>query len=496
MRASTFVAPVLLLVAALLTAPAAADVKIAFIDPLSGGGAATGILAQKTHQFYIDAINAAGGVNGEKIELLSFDNKVNPQESLIQLKKALDEGARFVVQGNGSSIAHAITEAVLKHNERNPGKEVLFLNYAAVDPALTNEKCNFWHFRFDADADMKMAAITDVIAKDSKIKRVYLINQDYSFGKAVAAAATKMLAEKRPDIKIVGDELHPLQKVQDFSPYVAKIKASGADTVITGNWSNDMVLLVKAGKDAGLKVGWDTFYGGSPYLGTKGTLPTGTVQQNVCGEWYFPLHSHALNEFSNFDEGFGGMGTLLRVDPFAGCTGFVGSSNLVGGTLKSGSVTALAADDANYYQVNPKPVTALAIDWYAGFTGVAAGSQNLRITYKGKNCATTTATTCTALTTDLPQQTVKVCDWTIGGAAGCSTATSSGWVTLPPPPAQPQGVGSTEVGSTWTLPGSADRYIGTGANTGQVRVLIHTQRSTGSAFSTWANLLTIRYDAP
>ena len=144
---------------------ASADVKIAFIDPLSGGAAATGILAQKTHQFYIDAINAAGGINGEKIELMSFDNKVNPQESLIQLKKALDEGARYVVQGNGSSVALAITDAVQKHNERNPGKEVLFLNYAAVDPALTNEKCNFWHFRFDADADMKMAAMTDVIAQ-------------------------------------------------------------------------------------------------------------------------------------------------------------------------------------------------------------------------------------------------------------------------------------------------------------------------------------------
>ena len=58
MRASTFVAPGVLLVAALSTAPAAADVKIAFIDPLSGGAATTGILAQKTHQFYIDAINA------------------------------------------------------------------------------------------------------------------------------------------------------------------------------------------------------------------------------------------------------------------------------------------------------------------------------------------------------------------------------------------------------------------------------------------------------
>ena len=273
-------------IAALLAAmPAIADVKIALIDPLSGGAATTGILAQKTHQFYIDAINAAGGINGEKIELLSFDNKVNAQESLIQLKKALDEGARYVVQGNGSAVALAITDAVQKHNERNPGKEVLYLNYAAVDPALTNEKCSFWHFRFDADADMKMAAMTNVIAKDTNVKKVYLINQDYSFGKAVAAAATKMLAEKRPDIKIVGDELHPLQKVQDFSPYVAKIKASGADTVITGNWSNDMVLLVKAGKDAGLKVGWETFYGGSPGTVTAiGEAGVDTLKQVT--EWH------------------------------------------------------------------------------------------------------------------------------------------------------------------------------------------------------------------
>ena len=196
------------------------------------------------------------------------------------MKKALDEGARYIFQGNGSAVALAITDAVLKHNERNPGKEALFFNYAAVDPVLTNEKCNFWHFRFDADADMKMSALTDAIAKLPQIKKVYLINQDYSFGRAVAAAATKMLAAKRPDIKIVGDELHPLQKVQDFSPYVAKIKASGADTVITGNWSNDMLLLIKAGKDAGLKVSWYTYYGGG--LGAPGAIGKygiGTVKQ-------------------------------------------------------------------------------------------------------------------------------------------------------------------------------------------------------------------------
>jgi branched-chain amino acid transport system substrate-binding protein len=264
----------LALAAALHAGAAGAVFRIAYIDPLSGGAASAGVAAQKHIVFYADKINAAGGLNGEKVEVLSFDNKVNPQESLIVLKKAIDEGARVVFQGNGSSVAHAITDAVLKHNERNPGKEVLFFNYAAIDPALTNEKCHFWHFRFDADVDMKMSALTDAIAKDPKIRKVYLINQDYSFGKAVSAAAKSMLAAKRKDIQVVGDELHPLQKVQDFSPYIAKIKASGADTVITGNWSNDMLLLFKAGKDAGLKVNYYTYYGGGlgsvPAIGKDG----------------------------------------------------------------------------------------------------------------------------------------------------------------------------------------------------------------------------------
>ena len=261
MRMSPTVALAAVSLAAGLASPlAAADLKLAYIDPLSGGAASAGINAQKHFLYEIDKINAAGGLNGEKLTIAFYDNKVDPQESLIALKKALDEGARYIFQGNGSAVALALSDAINKYNERNPGKEVLYFNYAAVDPALTNAKCNFWHFRFDSDADMKMAALTDQIAKTAEVKKVYLINQDYSFGRAVAAAARKMLAAKRPDIQIVGDELHPLQKVQDFSPYVAKIKASGADAVITGNWSNDMFLLLKAGKDAGLKVTWYTFY--------------------------------------------------------------------------------------------------------------------------------------------------------------------------------------------------------------------------------------------
>ena len=226
----------------------AENIKIAFIDPLSGPFASTG--TNGLHQFEFAAdymVNEDGGVlDGQKFEIIGYDNKISPKESLIQLQVAIDQGVRYIVQGNSSGVANALTEAIDKHNKRNPDSRVLFLNYAAVDPALTNEKCNFWHFRFDANADIKMDALTDVIAQQDDIKKVYIIGQDYSFGKAVSAAANKFLGEKRDDIEIVGDELHPIGKVKDFTPYARKIVASGADAVITGNWGADMLGLGKS----------------------------------------------------------------------------------------------------------------------------------------------------------------------------------------------------------------------------------------------------------
>jgi branched-chain amino acid transport system substrate-binding protein len=246
------------------SAIAADPVRIAYVDPLSGPFAATGENGLKQFQFAADAINRAGGVlGGRKIEIVPFDNKVSPQESLIQLKKVSGEGIQFVFQGNSSGVAHAISDAVEKHNTRNPKSRILYLNYSAVDPALTNEKCHYWHFRFDAHADMKMAALTDIIKQNKKLTKIYVIGQDYSFGKAVAAAAVSMLAQKRPDVRIVGNELHPIGKVKDFSPYVQKIIASGADAVITGNWGADMINLAKAANEAGLKVPFYTYYAAS-----------------------------------------------------------------------------------------------------------------------------------------------------------------------------------------------------------------------------------------
>jgi branched-chain amino acid transport system substrate-binding protein len=237
-------------------------VKIGYIDPLSGGGASVGEGGLKTFQYLADQVNAKGGILGHKVEIVPMDNKTNPQESLVQAQKAVDAGIHYITQGNGSSVAAALEDFVTKNNSRNPGKEVLYFNYAAVDPSLTNDKCSYWHFRWDASSDIKMEALTNYMKDTPSIKKVYLINQDYSFGQSVRSDARKMLGAKRPDIEIVGDELHPLLKVTDFSPYIAKIKASGADSVVTGNWGQDFALLLKAAADAGLKVNWYTYYAG------------------------------------------------------------------------------------------------------------------------------------------------------------------------------------------------------------------------------------------
>ncbi len=248
-------------------------VKIAFIDPLSGPFANVGQNQLKSWQFAAERLSGAKNPAGVKFEVTGFDNKGSPQESLNSLKAAIDQGFRYVTQGNGSGAALAISDAVAKHNERNPGKEVVYLNYAAVDPALTNEKCDYWHFRLDADTTMKMEALTTFMKDQPKVKNVYLLNQNYSHGQQVARYFKEDIARKRADVKIVGEDLHPIGQVKDFAPYVAKIKQSGADTIVTGNWGADLTLFVKALNDAGLKLPMYTYYAG--VTGTPTALAAG-----------------------------------------------------------------------------------------------------------------------------------------------------------------------------------------------------------------------------
>lgn len=259
-------------------------VKLMWIDPLTGLMGPVGTNQVKTQQFLAERFSASNPA-GVKFEIVPVDNKLSPTESLNALKSAIDQGIRYVIQGNGSSVAIPLIDAINKHNERNPGKEIVFLNEAAVDPDLTNSKCSFWHFRFDADTTMKLEAMTTYIKSRPDIKKVFILGQNYSHGLQVSKYTKEFLKRKRPDIEIVGDDLHPLAQVRDFAPYIAKIKASGADSVITGNWGSDLALLVKAANEGGYTGNFFTYYTG--VTGTPASLG-----QNGAGKVYQVSYAH------------------------------------------------------------------------------------------------------------------------------------------------------------------------------------------------------------
>jgi branched-chain amino acid transport system substrate-binding protein len=260
-------------------------VKMIRIDPLTGLLGPVGVSQIKGYQFFAEKFSGAGNPAGVKFEITPIDNKLSPAETLTALKAAIDQGARYIVQGNGSAVALALADAVEKHNARNPGKEVLYLNDSAVDPDLTNSKCSYWHFRFDADTSMKMEAMASFIATQPDIKKVYFLNQNYSHGHQVVKYGKESLTRKRPDIQFVGEDLHPLAQTRDFAPYIAKIKASGADTVITGNWGSDLSLLIKAANENGYNGKFFTYY-----AGVTGT-PT-ALGQNGAGRVYQIAYNH------------------------------------------------------------------------------------------------------------------------------------------------------------------------------------------------------------
>jgi branched-chain amino acid transport system substrate-binding protein len=248
-----------------LQAKMQAPIRLALIESMSGPFANTGEAVFRNLLWAVERVNARGGVKlpggARLLQLDRYESKGQNEEALSALRAAMDDGARIVLQGNSSATAAALIDAIEKNNERDPAKRVLFLNYSAVDPILTNERCSFWHFRFDAHADMRVTALMQVLKDDKALKRVYLIGQDYSFGQAVLRESRRQLAELRPDVQIVGDELHPMGRVKDFAPYATKIISSNAQAVITGNWGNDLTLLVKAAREAGFNGTFYTFYG-------------------------------------------------------------------------------------------------------------------------------------------------------------------------------------------------------------------------------------------
>ena len=242
------------LLAGAANAQGAAPYKIAFIDPLSGPFAAVGETMLLHTRFAVEDLNAKNALSGgRKFELIQLDSKLSAQESQSALQSAIDQGARAVVTGgSGSSVVAAIVQSASRWNQRNPGKEVIVFNHSSIDPELTGKHCNFWHFQTEANTAMKMKALANFARKQPDIHKVYLFNQDYAHSKQWTTYSRQLVGLARPDVQFVGEQLHGVGRVKDFAPYVAQMKQAGADTLISGNWGPDMMLLLKAAGEAGM----------------------------------------------------------------------------------------------------------------------------------------------------------------------------------------------------------------------------------------------------
>jgi branched-chain amino acid transport system substrate-binding protein len=179
---------------------------------------------------------------------------------------------------------------------------VLYLNCGALAKELTNEKCDFWHFRFAGNTEQRAEALVRTVPND--LKSVYLINPDYLYGQSVRRDTLKYLSKYRPDIEVLGDDLVPFGEVKDFSPYIAKVKASGAQGLITGNAGADFNLLMHAGADAGLGVEYYTYLGylagGPAAIGSAGKNRVHTLTEfhpNVPVEMNSPEAERFVQDF-------------------------------------------------------------------------------------------------------------------------------------------------------------------------------------------------------
>ena len=269
-------------------------VRLAIIEPLSGPNALAGQMLSEHLKFVVSLINKSN--KNITYEVFEFDNKGSPQGALVALNNVIDMGIKFVIQGSGSHIGIALSDAIEKYNQRNPGNELIYLNSGAISDSLTNENCHFWHFRFDSSVSIKVNSLTSALSNDPKLNKLYLINPDYSYGHDVNKIAKKNVQLFNHQMTIVGEEFIPLFKVKDFSPYVSKIIESKANIILSGNFGPDLTLFVKALGEAGYKGKIYTLY--SHLTGTPKAIGKYGENMLVGTSPFQPnLKNYPLNEF-------------------------------------------------------------------------------------------------------------------------------------------------------------------------------------------------------
>lgn len=198
-------------------------------------------------KFAVKELNASGGIDGHPIKLEVIDTELNAAATRRKAIAAiLQSKVKVIIGSSGSDILKALIAVGQQYH-------VPVIAFAGETDELTGVDFEPSIFRVASNTAMHASGIVYASIKTyPDIKKVFLLNEDYSFGRASAAGLEKALKRLAPNIEIVGNVLHP-RGAANFSPYLQQIQASGADFVLTADWGADLVQLLTQAKSFGLK---------------------------------------------------------------------------------------------------------------------------------------------------------------------------------------------------------------------------------------------------
>ena len=226
-------------------AQAERPITILMLDARSGPAKSLGDRYLLAMQFAADEQNQKGGLLGRKVQVIAEDSQIKPEVAVRKAQKYVLQGkVDILTVMSGSHVAKAVKNLATSNN-------LIFVNYTMSDVATGKEFAPN-SVRLVYPSSMIARALVAYIAQKKDFTKFYLLNQDYSYGRDMAASLKKELARQIPKSQVVGEDYHPLF-TKDFSPLLSKIKASGAQCILTANWGPDISILVKQRSELGVK---------------------------------------------------------------------------------------------------------------------------------------------------------------------------------------------------------------------------------------------------
>lgn len=220
-------------------------IRILFVEALSGPPKAVGERHVIGTEFAVEEINAKGGLLGRKVELISEDNQAKPDIAIAKAQKYLMKGnVDMVFVAVGGHLNKAVKDVTRQH-------DVLHVNMTQADDA-TGKNFSYHSIRLFWNASMMGRGLVSAAALNKGFKKYYILCQDYTFGHDMAKAFNREIKKQIPDAQIVGQDFHPLW-TKDLSPFLTKIKASGADVILSPAYGPDLSILLKQRRELGVK---------------------------------------------------------------------------------------------------------------------------------------------------------------------------------------------------------------------------------------------------